>query len=260
MNVKARWYQVPGAGAKATVTSPAVPTGAATPAWRSPESTQNWNEFPVPIPKVLETSICVVAVVGNWNQPSTVRLAGCRDRESGALTYAPVPLNWKALPTLPAPVVAPPCSVPLFGPALSTALPSARYQSIRFDGGDVQRLDAVSVTLVALFASVKVPPGYVRLLAAKNPDEDPNVRTVKEVPEAGVYPPVVVAASVPPRAKAPGTLMTPKAEALAIGKESVPDCVSEFGKLMVPVEAMIVPEAWLFTMRPIPEVPVPAVF
>ena len=72
------------------------------------------------------------------------------------MTYAVDPLKLNAVPTSPvAAAVAPPASVPLFGPMPSFAFPSARYQLTMFDGALVQTdptLDASPTVQSPLYA------------------------------------------------------------------------------------------------------------
>ena len=69
---------------------------------------------------------------------------------------------------------------------------------------------------------------------------------------------MVVAVSVPANANAPVTLILPNDAAAAIGKKSVPDCVRPLVNDIVPLVALIVPDAVLLTGTPTVDVPVPA--
>src|SRR5437764_2631950 len=129
--------------------------------------------MPASVPGMLEKLI----------HPSSVTEAGCSDGSFVALAYALVPLKLSACPTLPVVVVAPPCSVALFGPVLSFAFPSPLNQLMMFAGA-AKQLDgpAVSVSAVAVLLSVKVPPLELMNFVVNAPLTEGKVRTWLVVP------------------------------------------------------------------------------
>src|SRR2546421_12139334 len=93
-------------------------------------------------------------------QTSTVKLAGRNTGESGIDTKPLVPSNVNDCPTTPAALaVAPPCSVPLFVPVISLALPSPGHQPTRPATGPTQLPGALTVSVATTL--VTAPDTFV---------------------------------------------------------------------------------------------------